>query len=164
MNTKLIIKNFTFKNIFNLSKPILFLGFILYCAITIGLAEGVLRNLLIFLYTIGSISAIIIINYFSEVVTIDKGGIKKDSLLFSQFIEWRNIKSVDVQLTTVNKLTKTLEKGEYFENFYVGKKEILVSDLENQLQQSLLKKWKKTIRLPFNEDTVEILRSNNLMV
>jgi hypothetical protein len=161
MNKRLIIKNLTIKNVFNLGGPLLFLCFILYCAIEIGFSEGILGNLLIFLYTVGSILAINMINYFSEVVTIDRSGIERKSLFFSHFIRWKDIKSLDVELITGNKFTKVLNKKEYFENFYIGRKEILISDLENQLEQSTITKWRKMILLPFNEETIEILRNNN---
>ncbi|TWI03167.1 hypothetical protein IQ05_00096 [Flavobacterium tiangeerense] len=134
MNKNIVIRNLTIKNILNLGKALIFIFFIFYCVFKIGLGDsGVLRNLLIFLYASGAILTISLINYFSEVVIIDENGIKKSSLFFSHFIEWSNIRSVDVQLTTANRLTKTLDKTEYFDNFYVGRKEILISNMENQL-------------------------------
>lgn len=88
MDKELIIKNFTFTSIFNLGGPLLFLFFILYCAIAVGLGDGILTKILVFLYLFGAIMAIGLANYFSEVVTVDKNGVQKNSLFFSHFIAW----------------------------------------------------------------------------
>ncbi|MTH16388.1 hypothetical protein [Flavobacterium sp. LC2016-01] len=163
MNKELTIKNFTFKNIFNLGGPLMFVFFVGWCAFNVGLGEGVLRNLLVFLYTSGTILAMGLMNYFSTVVTVNQRGILKNSLYFSHYIEWKNIKSLNVQLVTKDKYVKTLDKKEYFDEFYIGKKEILISDIENQLDQSKLTRWRKIIRLPFNHSTIEILKHNKLL-
>lgn len=162
MNKKLIIRNLTINNVFSFGKGLIFISFIIYCAFTFRLGDSLaLKKILIFLYTSGVILTIMMINYFSGVVVIDKNGIKKTSLFFSHFIKWSNIKSVNVQITTANRFTKTLEKKNYFDESYIGKKEILISDLENQLQQSALTKWKKIIRLPFTENVIEELKNSN---
>ncbi|TDO96563.1 hypothetical protein [Flavobacterium sp. 245] len=163
MDNELTLKNFTFKNIFNLGGPLIFVFFVGWCAFKIGLGEGVLRNLLLFLYTSGTILAMTLLNYFSTVITVNKRGILKSSLFFSEYVEWNKIKSLNIQLITSDKYVKTLDKKEYFDEFYVGTKEILISDIENQLDQSTWIKWKKIIRLPFNGNTIEILKNNKLL-
>ena len=59
------------------------------------------------------------------------------------------------------KIHNNIGKKDYFEEFFIGKKEILISDLENQLSQSTYTRWKKIIRLPFSEKIVEIMKSKN---
>ena len=162
MNEKITIKNATFKNIMNFDKPLLLLIFIFYCVFTIDAGKSmILQNLLIFICVVGVILTIFVINYFSTIVVIDESGIEKKSLLFKHIILWTNIKSLDIQLTTAKRLTTTLEKKDYFEEFFIGKKEILISDLENQLNQSTYTRWKKIIRLPFSEKIIEIMKSKN---
>ncbi|WP_426486251.1 hypothetical protein [Flavobacterium sp. 2] len=163
MNKEFTIKNLTFKNTWNLGGPLMFVFFVGWCAFNVGFGEGILRKLLIFLYTSGTILAMSLMNYFSTVVTVNKRGILKNSLYFSHCVEWKNIKSLNVQLITKDKYVKTLDKKEYFDEFYIGKKEILISDIENQLDQSTLIKWRKIIRLPFNESITEILKHNKLL-
>ncbi|MNE72321.1 hypothetical protein D3C80_1682490 [compost metagenome] len=123
-----------------------------------------MTKILIFLYLFGAINAIGLANYFSEVVTVDKNGIEKKSLFFSHFISWRDIKSLDILLVTGDRFVNTLDKKEYFDDFYIGKKEIIISDVENLKNQPIWIRWKKTIRLPFNKTTVGILHDNNQLL
>lgn len=164
MNETIKIRNLTISNLLNLGKPLIFLGFIYYCIFKFGFADsGVLRNFLIFLYVAGFFMTLIFIVYISTAITISTDGVKKTNIFSTINLKWEDVKSINVQVTVANRFTKTLNKNEYFDDFIVGKKEVLISSIEKQLQQSKLKTFNKIIRLPFEPRIIEILKIKELL-
>lgn len=65
---------------------------------------------------------------------------------------------------TGDSFVNILDKKEYFDDFYIGKKEIVIGDVENLKNQPIWIRKKKTIRLPFNKTIIGILHDNHQLL